>query len=394
LGGTFRENKLMIRGQKQHAVLPSATHDEAARQDFMTGLRVHVMREVSAGNRTIYDSKVRPRFQHAYGRAPADRHEVRREMNREPYHQAWGALLRTTQEMMWESVGSPIERQLDDLIARNNAPKARAGGSLQLDPGLEVPRYQTATDIHVMPGSYHSDLCDGDLTAGAIYDKGLYIYAMGGLGDSNQDIGRGCIAYLKQEFPDLKPQRILDLGCTVGHSTVPFVAGYPGAEVYGIDIGAASLRYAHARAESLGASVHFSQRNAEDTDFPDGHFDLIVSHVLLHETSSAALPRIIRECRRLLAPGGVMTHCDVPQREGDAFDLSIPDWDTYNNNEPFMGRMRDTDLRQLFTDSGFARNKYFDGYVPNDKLNNDKKVTFRGGDGKKGKPWAIYGARA
>ena len=56
--------------------------------------------------------------------------------------------------------------------------------------------------------------------------------------------------------------------------------------------------------------------------------------------------------------------------------------------------MRDTDLRQLFNESGFAQNSYIYGYVPNDKLNDDKKVTFRGGDGKKGKPWAIYGARA
>ena len=383
----------MIRNQKQHAVLPTATHDEAARQDFVAGLRVHVMRDVSSGNRPLYDTKVVPQFRRAHGRAPEDRHEVRREMNREPFHQTWGALLRTTQEMMWESVGSPIERQLDDLIARKKASKARAGGSLRLDPALPVPRYQTATDIHVMPGSYHSDLCADDLTAGAIYDKGLYIYAMGGLGDSNQDIGRGCIAYLKQNFPDLEPRRILDMGCTVGHSTVPFAHAYPGAEVHGIDVGAASLRYAHARAESLGAAVHFSQQNAEQTDFPDGHFDLIVSHVLMHETSGAALPRIIRECRRLLAPGGVMAHCDVPQREGDAFDLAIPDWDTYNNNEPFMGHMRDTDMRALFTACGFEAERYFDGYVPNDTLNRDKKVTFRGGDGKKGKPWAVYGAR-
>lgn len=383
----------MIRSQRHHAVLPDATHDEAARQDFVAGLRVHMMREVSSGNRPLYDTKVRPAFRRTHGRDPVDRHEVRRAMDKEPYHQAWGSLLRTTQELMWESVGSSIERQMDDLVARAGANPVRPKGSLRLDPGLAVPRYQTATDIHVMPGSYHTDLADGDLTAGAIYDKGLYIYAMSGLGDSNQDIGRGCIAYLKQTFPDLRPLRILDMGCTVGHSTVPFVEAYPGAEVHGIDVGAASLRYAHARAESLGAAVHFSQQNAERTDFPDGHFDLIVSHVLLHETSGTALPNIIRECRRLLAPGGVMTHCDVPQREGDAFDLAIPDWDTYNNNEPFMGRMRDTDMRALFTDCGFARNRYFDGYVPNDALNRDKKVTFRGGDGRKGKPWAVYGAR-
>ena len=383
----------MIRSQRRHAVLPDATHDEAARQDFVAGLRVHMMREVSSGNRPLYDTKVRPAFRRTHGRDPADRHEVRRAMDKEPYHQAWGALLRTTQELMWESVGSSIERQMGDLIARKGAAPVQPKGSLRLDPGLAVPRYQTATDIHVMPGSYHTDLGDGDLTAGAIYDKGLYIYAMSGLGDSNQDIGRGCIAYLKQNFPDLKTRRIIDMGCTVGHSTVPFVAAYPGAEVHGIDVGAASLRYAHARAESLGAAVHFSQQNAERTDFPDGHFDLIVSHVLLHETSSSALPNIIRECRRLLAPGGVMAHCDVPQREGDAFDLAIPDWDTYNNNEPFMGRMRDTDLHALFTDCGFAPARYFDGYVPNDDLNRYKKVTFRGGDGRKGKPWAVYGAR-
>jgi SAM-dependent methyltransferase len=382
----------MIRGQRHHAVLPDATHDEAARQDFVAGLRIHVMRDVSAGNRPLYDNKVRPAFRRQHGRDPGDRHEIRKAMEHEPYHQAWGSLLRTTQELMWESVGSSVERQLDSLIARSRAADRRAGGTLRLDPALDIPRYQTATDVHVMPGSYHSDLCEGDLTAGAIYDKGLYIYAMSGLGDCNQDIGRGAVAYLKQHYPDLKPRRILDMGCTVGHSTVPYAEAYPEAEVHGIDLGAASLRYAHARAESLGVKVHFSQQNAERTDFPDGHFDLIVSHVLLHETSATALPNIIAECRRLLAPGGVMAHCDVPQREGDAFDLMIPDWDTYNNNEPFMGRMRDTNLRGLFAACGFERERYFDGYVPNDTLNRDKKVTFRGGDGRKGKPWAVYGA--
>ncbi len=382
----------MIRGQHRHAVLPDATHDEAARQDFVANLRIHVMRDVSSGNRSLYDGKVRPAFRKTHGRDPNDRHEVRKAMQGEPFHQAWGALLRTTQELMWESVGSSVERQLESLIARSHAATGKAGGTLRLDPDLAIPRYQAATDIHVMPGSYHSDLCADDLTAGAIYDKGLYIYAMSGLGDRNQDIGRGCIAYLKQNHPDLRPRRILDMGCTVGHSTVPFAEAYPGAEVHGIDLGAASLRYAHKRAESLGVKVHFSQQNAEATDFPDGHFDLIVSHVLLHETSGSALPNIIRECRRLLAPGGVMVHCDVPQREGDAFDLMIPDWDTYNNNEPFMGRMRDTDMRELFTACGFDRDGCFDGYVPNEGLNRDKKVTFRGGDGRKGKPWAVFGA--
>ena len=33
------------------------------------------------------------------------------------------------------------------------------------------------------------------------------------------------------------------------------------------------LRYGHARAEAMGATIHFSQQNAECTDFADGSFD-------------------------------------------------------------------------------------------------------------------------
>ena len=75
---------------------------------------------------------------------------------------------------------------------------------------------------------------------------------------------------------------------------------YPEAEVYGIDVAAPMLRYAHARAEALGRRVHFSQQNAESTNFRDESFDLIVSHILLHETSAKAVRNIMRECHRLL----------------------------------------------------------------------------------------------
>jgi len=316
-------------------------------------------------------------------------------MEPHPYYQAWGSILRTTQELMWDSVGESVARQLPTLMARAKAFADRPRlGSLRLDRALAIPRYQSAVDIHVMPGSYHSDLAQGDVFAGALYDRGLYLYAMGGLGPCNEDIGAGGCAYLKKHFPDFAPKRILDLGCTIGNSTLAYAQAYPEAEVFGVDLGAASLRYAHARAESLGVAAHFSQQNAERTDFEECSFDLVVSAVLLHETSMAALPRIIQECRRLLRAGGIMCHTDVPQVEGDAFDLFIPDWDTEGNNEPFMSKMRDLDFRQLFEAAGFRRRSFFSGYVPNEHLNAKRPVTFRGGSGKKGKPWAVYGAIA
>src|SRR3546814_10759893 len=72
-------------------------------------------------------------------------------------------------------------------------------------------------------------------------------------------------------------------------STLPYVDAYPEAEVHAIDLSAPSLRFAHARAESLGKAVHFRQANAEHAPYGDGSFDLVVSHILLHELSCGAL---------------------------------------------------------------------------------------------------------
>ena len=93
-------------------------------------------------------------------------------------------------------------------------------------------------------------------------------------------------------------------------------SAFPDAHIHAIDIAAPFVRYGHARAESLGVGIHFSQQNAEQTDFEDESFDLIVSHILLHETSAKALRNILRECHRLLRPDGLMVHAEIPQYAG------------------------------------------------------------------------------
>ena len=248
-------------------------------------------------------------------RPPKDRHEVRRVMRDEPYYQTWSALQRTSQEMMWESVNASVARQLPDLVSRASHNRT-ALGSLTLNPDLPIPAYHTAVDIHCQPGGYHTELGQDDVAAGAIYDRAVYIYAMSRLGALNDEMGQSVAVSLLQHHPDFQPKKILDMGCTVGHSTLPYVDTYPEAEISAIDVGAPVLRYAHARAEALGKRVHFSQQNAEQTNFADGSFDLIVSHILLHETSSKALRNIMKESYRLLAPGGMMIHQEVPQYHG------------------------------------------------------------------------------
>lgn len=80
---------------------------------------------------------------------------------------------------MWDYVGSSVERQLPALLDRAKQVTASPKGSLHLDADLPLPRYLTAVDIHCMPGNYTTDLVDGDVFAGALYDRSVYLFAMG-----------------------------------------------------------------------------------------------------------------------------------------------------------------------------------------------------------------------
>lgn len=341
----------------RHAMLPETEHDERARQEFVVSLRGHLSSQLMPGAYKVFAARVEPAFRAAHGRAPATESEVRKSMTQDPYYQFWSALQRRGQELMWESVIDPTERQLPQLIERArklSKPLRQSGGrsSLRLNPQLTIPKYHAAVDIHLQPGGYHHDFTADDIAAGAIYDNGINLYMGGALGPENNLTGDALLAYLREKQPRFVPQRMLDMGCAIGNSTLVWGRAFPQAEVHGIDVGAPVLRYAHARARSLGVNAHFSQQNAEATDFADASFDLVVSHIALHETSKSALPRILRECHRLLRPDGLMLHLEIP-RGHTLMEKFMHNWESYNNNETFARFMTEIDLKAEAIRAGF-----------------------------------------
>ncbi|MFT4054309.1 MAG: class I SAM-dependent methyltransferase [Novosphingobium sp.] len=337
--------------QADHPVLPRASHDEASRQNFAKGLRGFIQREVLPGltplfAKTAAESK-------SLGVDLASRHDVRKAMKKEPFFQSYAALNRTAQELLWLSVVDTIERDWPRLAAEVKAREGQ-GGELRIPEHFEVPRYVTALDIHCMPGGYAARNDAEQFAAGALYERGVYLYGMGYGGPFNDGKGRSVVNYIRRTMPDFVPTRVLDMGCTVGHSTLPYKEFFPEAEVWGIDVAEPLVRYAHARSVALDETVNFAQMNAEKTEFEDGSFDLVVSHILLHETSGKAMPKIFDECFRLLRPGGLMIHCDLPPFDlMDPFTQFILDNETYYNNEPFWGAMREMDQVGLAKNAGF-----------------------------------------
>jgi SAM-dependent methyltransferase len=343
---------------KPHPMMPAVTHDEMSEQMFVADFKSFIGRELEPGQRALLTNKVLPEMTARLGKAPASHIDVGREMEKEPAYQNFANLTRTAQEMMWDSAGTCVDRQLDELSALADVPQPK--GSLTLDPNFQVPRYIDAVDIHCMPGNYHGGLRDGDVRQGALFDRAAAIYHMGRNGGFMNDLrGHTVMAHYFERFPDKplnrKDARILDIGCTVGHSTLAVASYVPEAEMHAIDVGAGLLRYAYGRAEHLGYGIHFSQQNAEATTFPDDHFDLVYSCAVLHETSGRALPRIMAECRRILKPGGVMIHLEVPAKYEwlDTWGRIRGDFEIHYNNEPFWRSALSTDFAALVKKAGF-----------------------------------------
>jgi cyclopropane fatty-acyl-phospholipid synthase-like methyltransferase len=155
------------------------------------------------------------------------------------------------------------------------------------------------------------------------------------------------------------------MGCAAGGQSTDYPGAFPDAEFHAIDLSPAMLRFAHARAEALGAKVRFHQMDAAATRFPDRHFDLIVSHNMFHEVAAAHVPAIMRECRRLLAPGGVCLHQDVPTQTGrlDAFTQFVSEWQKDNNDEPFWLDYANADLPAAMVDAGFEAESVTAAYL-------------------------------
>lgn len=348
-----------MRTQAQHPMIPIPTHDEASRTTFVYHLANFIRSDVTPHNKAVYERAVRPAFEAKQGRAPKTRQEVRRAMEPTPPYKMSSALQRCSQEMMWAAVGETVGRELPRLVENFRSIKEGSPrGTLTLDPTLDAPDYTALNHHHCMPGGYHEDHVDDDVFQGAVYDRGSFIYVDGNFGPWNDGLGMALAKFIKIKFPEFKPKRILDMGCTVGGSTVCLKQMFPEAEVHGIDLGAPSLRYAHARAEARGVEVHFRQANAEGTPYPDGHFDLVCSAAMFHESSHRAVLNALKESRRLLADGGLMAHAEIqPFKHQDPWLDFTRDWDSLNNMEPFWGTCLDMDLAASAKTQGWGDNE-------------------------------------
>ncbi|MCY4164724.1 MAG: class I SAM-dependent methyltransferase [Gammaproteobacteria bacterium] len=363
----------------RHDLRIEPARDELSRQRFVSEMRRHILGDLAREMRSAYDKRVEPAIVREKGRTPEDGVEVHRGMRGERAYRFYSAMRVNCQKLVWRSVIPTIERNLKDLnrkVAATGANGGGHGGSLRLDPLVQTPSYVANHDVHLMPGCYHTEYGHGDAAAGALYDNGTAVFSMGLFGNERDDIGTSIARFVSLRFPQFHPLRILDMGCSIGSNTVPWAGAFPEAEVHAVDVAAPLLRYAHARAEVLGARVHYRQMDAAQCDFgSEPGFDIIWSSMFLHELPPKQVRAVFREAHRLLRPGGLMLHMELPPNcRTVPYESFYFDWDSYYNQEPYYKAFRDMRPIDCCAAAGFDESKFMEFIVPSLARNGEQEL--------------------
>ncbi|MDH3977481.1 MAG: class I SAM-dependent methyltransferase [Gammaproteobacteria bacterium] len=342
-----------------HELKVESTKNERSRQEFVAALRSHVLGDMASHMRDRYHSRYGAETKATSG---TDVHEA---MQSDPYFRYYSAVRYNAQEMVFRSVVPTIDRNHDKLNATAATISSKTNSQANIDPDLAIPRSVSEIDVHLAPGSYHTEYAENDVAAGAIYDNSINVFAFNQMGRNMDDIGHTISNYLRLSYPDFSPERILDCGCTVGHNTLPWKQTFPDAEVTGVDVSAPIVRYGASRAGSMGIDVNFMQMNATSLDFPDNHFDVVFSSMFLHELPLKDIHAYMAEAFRVLRPGGVLLTMELPPNESlGPYEQFYLDWDCYYNNEPFYKAFRDQNYRELCSRAGFDTDAFFEFEAP------------------------------
>ncbi len=349
----------------RHPMLPVATHDETARMNFLINLVSHVGKDIAPAMPAVYAKRVEPAFKKSRGRDFANTSEVREAMRAEPAYQSWAALRRGAQEMRHQAGRAMVFRQLEEIDAA--ARRFNDGApTLKLNPQVQVPKY-VSVDNHLSPGGYEREVLAGDIAAGACYEAGHFVTAGGGTGGKSDWPGRTIAHFVKRQFPDFKPKRILDLGAGGGFNALPIAELYPDAEVIAVDVAAPMLRYGHARAKAFGVNnITFLQADGETLDLALGSLDWVQTTMVWHETALGPFRNMLKKIRTLLRPGGLSLNFEQPNFDPDTpmVEKFLRDWDAWYNNEPFWAKLHTLNFRDEMIAAGFTPAQVFEEWAP------------------------------
>jgi SAM-dependent methyltransferase len=165
--------------------------------------------------------------------------------------------------------------------------------------------------------------------------------------------------------------RIADLGCGQGFAAVSVAKRFPGAEVWGIDVDAASIEDARANAAAASVKVRFECADAAAL-VAAGPFDAVLLLEVLHDL--ARPEAVLAAARKAIAPDGAVLVADELvaasfAAPGDELERMMYGWSIVHCLPTQMAEtpsaalgtvLREDTVRELAARSGFGRARVLD----------------------------------
>ena len=325
--------------------------DQESQMSFFEGFKRWNGRDLAGPDaRRGYDAYLRSRDL-PVGETDLGYEECFKIMLEHPPYAAKTRFERSAQALMWNCAMDAFHGDADKYLTLMEETDNAGPGSLELNPGIE-PDY-ACHEIHAQPGGFV-----GDPFAGWVYHWALttaFYQGRSEYDEGNLRTAQGC-----PKPADGEVRRILDAGCGSGVGTTAYKERFPNAEVWGIDVGGPMVRYAHHTALKKNLDVHFAQRLAEDSKFPDGYFDIVSASIMFHEMNAEAAKKVVPEIFRILRPGGVFNHVDLLTKGNPAGFIArtirekAASWNTHRHNvESWYHEYTHTDFPELIRSVGF-----------------------------------------
>jgi ubiquinone/menaquinone biosynthesis C-methylase UbiE len=106
------------------------------------------------------------------------------------------------------------------------------------------------------------------------------------------------------------PSRVLEVGCGTGELLRSLARRFPRAALTGLDPDPEALTLAGDKLRRDGLEARLVPGRAESLPFAVSSFDLVVSSLMIHHLPTTTKVQALRECRRVLDPGGTFLLVD------------------------------------------------------------------------------------
>ena len=159
------------------------------------------------------------------------------------------------------------------------------------------------------------------------------------------------------QYGPQKVQDILDIGCSVGISTVYLHRYYASRQdtpvrSVGLDLSPYMLAIAKFRDDQHEID-DWCHAQAEKTGFPDQSFDLVTLQFIIHELPRTATRSIFQEAMRLLRPGGCIALVDNNPKSPVIQNLPPALFTLMKSTEPWSDDYYTFDVELALQDVGF-----------------------------------------